>query len=205
MQIRTLQRFIQLIGKFRIFCKTGSFLYPQADASINTNRVYISLNKCIGMLISAFYHISIDRTGTFLLPVTRHLFIPRWPDLYNQPILSISLYHLIQWKRKRSWISFVRTKIYTVQPDFAVIIHICKAQFHTIRRIKWQLKFFFIPPRSIIKIAQFSSPVRMLGIEQLQLLQLRQRLPFWNLRSPQGHKLFMLRQPELLTRVMHIL
>lgn len=60
MQTGILQRIIQLIRKFRVFCKASSLLYFQADASINADRIYISLNERVRMLISTFYHISVD-------------------------------------------------------------------------------------------------------------------------------------------------
>ena len=42
------------------YCKASSLLYFQADASINADRIYISLNERVRMLISTFYHISVD-------------------------------------------------------------------------------------------------------------------------------------------------
>ena len=54
--------------------------------SVDSYRIYISLDKCIRMFVGTFYHISFYQGGSGILCIQLHLIIPWRTYLYNEII-----------------------------------------------------------------------------------------------------------------------
>ena len=172
---------IQFILQICLIFQNTFFCQDQLHFSVDSYRIYISLDKCIRMFVGTFYHISFYQGGSGILCIQLHLIIPWRTYLYNE-IIFLSKNKLIFYiKGKWSGISFMLSKKFSVKPYFSIIIHIGKFKDSIRNFLIRNFKLCFVPPGCLIEISQFTPEIWLSGIDKLQMFQFLQFLPFRHL------------------------
>ena len=161
-------------GSVPVLIERGSLTHAQLNRIHQSDRVHITLNEAVGVLIGSFDHGALHGIAAHRLCSVQDLCIPRSPD-FHVKLIVFFLQKRCDIELKGFKIPRVFANQRTIQKDFAIVIGGAKAQQCCCTIQITGIKPAMIPPGRLVEAAQFPTIVRMLAEQHLKRCQPRNR------------------------------